>query len=98
MAALEADRNKFEKAGAEILAINPASVKSHDNYCDKKGFSFTILSDPDKTVTGHYEALKALGKLVQRTVYVIGPDCDIIFAEKGMPADDEILTAIENHK
>ena len=63
MAALEADRERFNKAGAEILAINPASVKSHDNYCDKKGFNFTILSDPDKKVLGHYKALKAMGKL-----------------------------------
>lgn len=97
MSALEADRKKFEALDAEILAINPASVKSHDNYCDKKGFTFTILSDPDKKVTGQYKALKAMGKLVQRTVYVVGLGQKIIFAEKGMPADQKMLEAITAH-
>lgn len=97
MAALEVDKDKFAAAGAEILAINPASVKSHDNYCDKKGFTFTILSDPDRKVTGKYKALKALGKLVQRTVYVVGPDLKIVFAEQGMPADAKILDAIRQN-
>jgi len=95
LAALEADKDKFAAAGAEILAINPASVKSHDSYCDKKGFTFTILSDPDRKITGKYKALKAFGKLVQRTVYVVGPDFKLIFAEEGMPADQKMLDAIE---
>jgi peroxiredoxin len=98
LAALEADRNKFEALGAEILAINPASVTSHDNYCDKKGFTFTILSDPEQEITGKYEALKSNGKSIQRTVYVVGPDNKIIFAEKGMPANQKMLEAIEVNK
>ena len=53
------------------------------------------MSDPDKIVLGQYKALKAMGKLVQRTVYVIGPAFKIIFAEKGMPSDDKILEAIK---
>ncbi len=79
------------------MAINPASVKAHDNYCDKKGFKFTILSDPDKEVIRKYEALKALG-LIQRTVYVVGPDFKLIFAEQGMPADEKILEAVKLHQ
>ena len=97
MAALEADRKKFELLQAEILAVNPASVASHDNYCDKKGFNFTILSDPKKEVTGKYRALKSNGKSVQRTVYVVDPDQKIVFAEKGMPADQKMLDAITAH-
>ena len=96
MAALEADREKFASVGAEILAINPASVKAHDSYCSKKGFGFPLLSDPDKAVTGKYGALMLGGTMVQRTVYVVGPDRKIIFAEKGMPADQLMLDAIAN--
>lgn len=98
MSALEADREKFTAAGADIFAVNPASVKAHDKYCDQKGFTFPLLSDPDKTTLKKYQALKAGGLLVQRTVYVIGPDNTIIFAEKGMPADDDILKVIKDHK
>jgi peroxiredoxin len=73
-------------------------VTSHDSYCDKKGFTFTILSDPDRDITGKYEALKSNGKSIQRTVYVVGPEQKIIFAEEGMPADQTILDAIEKNK
>jgi peroxiredoxin Q/BCP len=76
------------------LGINPASVKSHDNYCDKKGFGFTILSDPGKTIAKKYDSLKTGGILIQRSVYVIGPDGKIIFAEKGMPENQEMIDAI----
>lgn len=57
-----------------------------------------MLSDAGKKITGAYRALKAGGMLVQRTVYVIGPERKIIFAEKGMPADQKMLYAIIEHK
>lgn len=75
--------------------MNPATVESHDDYCDKNRFSFTILSDPDRTVTGKYGALKDNQKSVQRMVYVIGPGANVIFARKGMPDDADILRAIK---
>jgi len=96
LAALEADREKFAAIGAQILAINPASVKAHDSYCSKKGFGFPLLSDPDKSVTREYGALMPGGTRVQRSVYVVGPDRKIIFGEKGMPADQLMLDAIAN--
>lgn len=79
---------------AEILGINPASVTSHDNYCDKKGFGFTILSDPGRKTAAAYQAVMALGKLIQRTVYVISPDGKIIFAEQGIPPTQSMMDAI----
>lgn len=71
---------------------------SHDTYCDRKGFTFPLISDPDRKVTEAYEALKLSGRLVRRTVYVIGPDGVIIFAEKGMPANERLLAAISAHR
>lgn len=95
MAALEADRTKFTALGADIWGINPASVEAHDRYCDGKGFGFPILSDDGREVAKRYEALKFPGLLIQRTVYVVGPQGTIIFAEQGMPADKEMMGAIE---
>ncbi len=97
LAALEADRKKFDKLGADIVAINPASIKSHMSYCEKKGFSYPILSDPERKIAGKYEALKAGGLLIQRTVYVVGPDGKIIFAEQGMAPDQKMLDAVKQH-
>jgi thioredoxin-dependent peroxiredoxin len=80
---------------ADVIAINPASAASHESYCEKKGFSFSILSDPERKVARAYEALKLGGLLIQRTVYVVGPDGKIVFAEQGMPADQNMLDAIK---
>ena len=78
----------------DIVGINPASVASHISYCGKKGFGFTILSDPGRGVAAEYEAVKAFGKLIQRTVYVISPEGKIIFAEQGMPPNQKMMDAI----
>ena len=43
-----------------------------------------------------YGAMMLGGTMVQRTVYVVGLDQKIIFAEKGMPADQLMLDAIAN--
>jgi len=97
LAALEADRKNFEKLHADIIAINPASVASHASYCDKKGFAYPILSDPGREVARKYDALKFGGLLIQRTVYVVGPEGKIIFAEQGMPVNQKMIEAIGRH-
>lgn len=65
------------------LAINPASIQSHQNYSDKKGFSFPILSDPDGNVIRAFDCHRSIGKGAKRTVYVIDPLGKVIFAERG---------------
>lgn len=84
--------------GADIWAVNPASVATHDNYCSQKGYTFPLLSDTGKTVARAYEAVFMGGAVVQRTVYVIGPGRKIIFAEQGMPADQKMIDAITQDK
>lgn len=79
---------------AEIIAINPASIVSHQSYCAKKGFSFDILSDSDSITAKRYHSLKIGGLLIQRSVYVIGPEATVIFAKEGMPPNQEMLDAI----
>jgi peroxiredoxin len=98
LAALEADREQFEALDADIFAVNPASVKAHDKYCDNKGYTYPILSDSEKTVARQYEALKLGGLLIERTVYVVGPDGHIIYAQQGIPPDQEMLDAIRQDK
>lgn len=96
LAGLEQARSAFEKLNTQVLAINPASVTSHQNYCDKKGFGFPILSDPDKQTLARYKALKDDGQKVQRSVYAVGPDGKIIFAEQGHADYKEIMELIKS--
>lgn len=86
---------QFESLNTEVLAINPATVTSHKKYCDKKGFSFPILSDPDEKILAAYKSQKPKGKGVLRTVYAIDPEGKIIFAERGMADYKEIMEVIK---
>lgn len=98
LAALEEYKAKFEKLNTQVLAINQASINSHQNYCSKKGFTFPILSDPDEKIIAKYEAQKDTGKGILRTVYALDPNNNIIFAERGMASYDDILKTIKLSK
>lgn len=95
LASLEAFKPQFEALNARVLAINPASVDSHKNYCNKKGFTFPILSDPEGKIVDKYKCRKEDGKGVQRTVYAFNPTGEIIFAERGMADYNDVIEAIK---
>lgn len=84
---------KFEAAGIQPFGVNPASIESHRGYVDKMHFNFPLLSDPERTIARAYQALKDDGKGIQRTVYVIGRDGTVRFAQRGAPPVDEIVGA-----
>lgn len=88
------DIDQFEGKGIQPFGINPASIEKHTNYVAKKGFTFPILSDPGREVASAYGAVKMLGKLIQRSVFVVGKDGKVVFAREGMPTDEEILASI----
>lgn len=84
---------KFKAANIQPFGVNPASVESHKGYVEKFHFNFPLLSDADRVMAGAYNALKDDGKGIQRTVYVIGKDGTIRFAQRGAPAVDDIVRA-----
>ncbi len=84
---------KFKSAAMQPLGVNPASVDSHRSYVEKMRFNFPLLSDLERTIAGAYNALKEDGKGIQRTVYVIGRDGTVRFAQRGYPAVDDIVRA-----
>ena len=74
--------------------MNPASVKAHERWADSKGFNFPLLSDPHRQVCAAYGVLKANGKSVQRTVYIIDKNGIIRYAKQGLPPDSELLEVL----
>ena len=85
--------DKFTAAQMQPFGVNPASIESHKGYVDKFQFNFPLLSDPDRAIAGAYHALKDDGRGIQRTVYVIGKDGTIRFAQRGTPAVADIVAA-----
>lgn len=95
LCALRDDFKLFEKLNTAIVGVNHGSLKSHENFSAKQGYNFPILVDEGLKIALAYGAVKENGTSIQRTVYVVGPDGKIVFAQHGMPADEEIAAAIK---
>ena len=71
---------KFRKLNASVLGVSRDSVKSHDNFCAKQGFSFALVSDADEALCQAFDVIheknmygrKVLG--VVRSTFLISPD------------------------
>ncbi len=85
---------QFERAGMQPFGVNPASIQSHQSYVEKMRFNFPLLSDPDRAVARAYRALKDDDKGIARTVYVIGRDGRVRFAQRGAPPVDLIVESV----
>ena len=77
-----------------MFGINYAAPEKHKEYCDAFGFPFPLLSDPDLATTKAYGTANEKGTGVARSVYVIGKDGNVAWAQAGMPSDEEILSHI----
>jgi len=88
------EQSKYAAKAVQTLGMNPASVDSHEQYAEKFAFNFPLVSDPDRVAARGYRALKPDGRGVARTVYLIGQDGRILFAQRGAPSADVILAAL----
>jgi peroxiredoxin len=71
---------QFQAAGAEIYGISRDSLASHDKFCNKMGFPFSLLSDSDEKACAAFDVIKdknMYGKKVrgiERSTFVIDRD------------------------
>ena len=71
---------EFARLGATVLGVSRDSVKSHDNFCAKQGFSFALVSDGDEALCRAFDVIheknmygrKVMG--VVRSTFLIAPD------------------------
>ena len=73
-----------------VLGINPQSAESHREFSTRNRLPFPLLVDEGQKVAALYNSD---GGLVNRTVYLIGPDGLIRYARRGMPRPDQVLAA-----
>ena len=73
-----------------LFGVNPQSAKSHVRFQAKCGLPFPLLVDPGQKMGALYHTR---GLMVKRTVYLIGPDGRIRYAQRGTPDPDEVLAA-----
>lgn len=75
---------QFEQAGARVFGVSRDSVRSHDNFCARQGFTFPLISDADEALCGAFDVIKLknmYGKQVrgiERSTFLISPDGRIV--------------------
>jgi peroxiredoxin Q/BCP len=94
------DIDSFTEAGAQVLAVSPQSVASHDDFaCKQGGFAFPLLADTDKSVGEAYGILGPVG-FYRRSAFVIDADGVIRYAHRAVAgltfrSTDELVAAVE---
>jgi peroxiredoxin Q/BCP len=74
----------FQRAGAVVLGVSPDKEASHATFKAKYDLPFTLLADPDHSVSEEYEVWKEktfAGRKymgVERSTFVIGPEGDVV--------------------
>ncbi len=88
---------EFRDAWAEVKAkntvvfgVNPQDAESHAKFRANRNYPFPLLTDQGQKMG---QAYRTKGFIVRRTVYLIGPDGVIRYAQRGKPEPAEVLAA-----
>ena len=85
----------FKRLGAAVYGVNGQGAEAHGKFAAKYRFPFPLLVDKGWEMSKAYHAGWGV---VRRTVYVIGRDGRILYAQRGKPSTADILSAIEGSK
>ena len=97
------DIGSFTDVGAQVLAISPQSVESHEDFaCKQGGFAFPLLADTDKSVGEAYGILGPLG-FYRRSVFVVDAEGIVRYAHRAVAglayrSADELVAAVKAAK
>lgn len=94
--------SKFERfvdLSAQVLALSPQNVASHETFSAQYGFQFPLLYDADKAIGSAYGVVGRVG-FYRRSVFVIDGDGIVRFARRSLAgldfvAPEVLLEAVE---
>jgi thioredoxin-dependent peroxiredoxin len=86
------DYTSFGEKDAVVFGVNPGSAESHTKFAVKNKYQFPLLIDAKNEVAKEYQTYSRL--MIKRTVYVIGKNGKIAFAQRGKPPVHEIIANI----
>ncbi|MCC8669403.1 peroxiredoxin [Xanthomonas arboricola] len=97
---------QFTQTGAVVLGVSRDSVKSHDNFCAKQGFTFPLVSDGDEALCRAFDVIKEknmYGKQVlgiERSTFLLSPEGVVVQAWRKVKVAghaDAVLAALKAH-
>ncbi|HET7488203.1 MAG TPA: peroxiredoxin [Acidimicrobiales bacterium] len=93
-----ADLEQFADLGAEVVAVSPQDVASHEGFAARHGLEFPLLSDTDKHVGRAYGLVGPLG-YYKRSVFVVDGNGVVRYAHRSSHGltyrpTEELVTAV----
>ena len=89
-----AGRETWSASGVRVFGVNSGDARSHASFCERLGLGFDLLVDDGAALASEYRATFGAIRQVRRTVYAIGRDGLIAFAERGTPAPELVLASL----
>ena len=75
-----------------VFGVNSNNANSHRKFREKYRIPYPLLVDQGKKISNRYNTG---GLITRRTVYLIGKDGKILFAQRGMPSPEEIISCAQ---
>ncbi len=82
-------------ANVEPFGVSADDAESHARFCDAYSLEFELLVDANLEAAHAYGAVKPEGGIL-RSVFVVGRNGNIIFAQEGAPSWQEVHEAIRD--
>jgi peroxiredoxin len=98
--AYTASIDDFDAVGAQVLAVSPQSVESHEGFsCKQGGFAFPLLADEDKVAATDWGILGPLG-FYRRSAFVVDAEGIVRYAHRAVAGitfrpTEELVAAVE---
>ena len=89
----------LSQLNAQVLAISPQDVESHEQFSADHGFAFPLLYDEERKIGEAYDVLGPLG-FYRRSVFVVDGEGILQYVNRGMaglsyPSVDDITKAVQ---
>lgn len=76
-----ADFSEFTKLGAQVLALSPQDIESHEAFASRHDLAMPLLVDECKRVAEAYNILGPIG-FYRRSVFVVDGEGIIVYAHR----------------
>ena len=92
---------QFTAAGADVLGVSRDSVRTHENYRNKHGFPFHLLSDKDEALCKQFDVIKEkklYGRTymgIVRSTFLVGPDGVLLQEWRNIKVPGHAQTVLE---
>jgi len=92
---------QFQVLDCRVIGVSRDSLKSHENFAAKQGFTFALISDPEETLCEQFGVMKMknlYGKQsrgVERSTFLIDPEGVLAHEWRGVRVPGHVQDVLE---